>query len=224
MTARILAVVGAGTGVGKTAVTRHLRDAFRDVGVAADCVKPYVSGRSSPGTWPDLEYLQCEAAARYIRPLAPLAAVRAGETQTAPDAVLDFVHAHAHRLRDGWLLVEGIGGVMVPLATGVTWLDWHAEAGWPAIVVGAAGLGTINHMLLTLEALRTRGIPVAGFVLSEIEPTSLGVAEANALLIAEFSGVVPLGVLRYDASTGVLGRWDGAAGERLVKQLEEILG
>ncbi len=224
MTARVLAVVGTGTGVGKTAVTRRLRDAFRGAGISAQCVKPYVSGRSPEGSWPDLESLEGDAAVRFVRPLAPLAAMRAGEPSLDPRAVFSFVEARSVSLTGGWLLVEGIGGVLVPLAPGVTWLDWHAEAGWPALVVGAAGLGTINHTLLTIAALQGRGIRVPGFVLSETVPEPAGVAQGNADIIAEFSGVVPLGILHYDAGSSVRGRWEDAIAERLVDQLEGSLG
>lgn len=211
--ARTIAVVGTGTGVGKTVAARRLRDELRRLGEMAVCLKPWVSGRRADGTWEDLERLECAPLATFERPAAPWAAVRAGETPADPETVLDGVRAMERAARqaapESWILVEGIGGVLVPLAPGVTWRDWHAEARWPAIVVGAAGLGTINHSLLTIEALTSRAIPILGVLLSETAPEPPETAVANLELIAELGHVVPLGVLRYDAARPGGGAWEG---------------
>lgn len=220
---RAVAILGTGTGVGKTSVARALCDELKARGHRVACHKPWVSGRGPDGTWSDLAILECEAGARFAAPLAPLAAVRAGEAPVDPAAVMQGVGERARELAEAagpeerpWLLVEGIGGPLVPLAPGLTWSAWHAPAGWPALLVGAAGLGTINHTLLALESLRASGIRVLGFVLSETAPEASGTAESNAALIREFSGVVPLGVLRYHATL-----IEGFGGDRLVSDLLE---
>ncbi len=65
------------------------------------------------------------------------------------------------------VVVEGIGGVLVPVDDdGSLFADWAAESQLPAVVVARTALGTINHTLLTLEALRSRGIPIAGVVMN----------------------------------------------------------
>lgn len=202
-----MAIVGTDTGVGKTTVTRFLRDGLRARGVRVNVFKPFVCGRNALGGWDDLDLLECRASARYNAPLSPLAAMRAGEPEVSLDTVrmdVRAVLAQATATASG-LLIEGIGGVCVPLAPRVTWLAFHAEHGWPAVVVGRAGLGTVNHTLLTLSALSHQGIPVVGFILNEVNPEPPGTAAANAALIAEFSGVAALGFLRYDPQRPVEG-------------------
>lgn len=220
---RAIAIVGTGTGVGKTSVARALRDELTNRGRRVACHKPWVSGRGPDGTWSDLAILGCDAGARFVAPLSPLAAVRAGESPADPDEVMQGAAALARSLVEAsspgdrpWLLVEGIGGPLVPLAPGLTWRDWHASAGWPAVLVGAAGLGTINHSLLAIESLRAAGIRLLGFVLSENVPEAPGIAQENAALIREFSGVVPLGVLGYHAPL-----IEGFGGDRPVSDLLE---
>lgn len=224
---RVLAIVGTGTGVGKTSVTRALRDELVVRGRRVACHKPWVSGRGPDGTWSDLVILGCDAGARFVAPLSPLAAVRAGESAADPEKVMQGVAALAGKLAEEaapgerpWLLVEGIGGLLVPLAPGLTWRDWHVSAGWPTILVGAAGLGTINHSLLAIESLRAAGIRLLGFILSENAPEDPRTAEENAAIIQEFSGVVPLGVLRYHAAL-IEGFVGGVGGVRPVSDLLE---
>jgi dethiobiotin synthetase len=70
----------------------------------------------------------------------------------------------------GAVVVEGAGGVLVPLGPTTTVLDLAATLGLPAVVVARAGLGTLNHVLLTLDALRRGGVRVAGVVLNDTDP------------------------------------------------------
>ncbi|GMN14901.1 dethiobiotin synthase [Altererythrobacter sp. MTPC7] len=81
-------------------------------------------------------------------------------------AELDGVTIEPERLalpdHDGTLVVEGAGGALVPVRRELLYADLFARWGAPAVVVARTGLGTINHSLLTLEALRARGVPVLG--------------------------------------------------------------
>jgi dethiobiotin synthetase len=70
------------------------------------------------------------------------------------------------------LVVEGAGGLMVPLNESETMLDLAAALGMPVILVGHSGLGTINHTLLSLEALRRRGLQVPGVILNDTRPVA----------------------------------------------------
>jgi dethiobiotin synthetase len=69
-------------------------------------------------------------------------------------------------------VVEGIGGLRVPLADGREVVDLVADLAIPAVVVARSGLGTLNHTALTVDALRRRSIPVRGVVLNEYEGAS----------------------------------------------------
>ena len=114
------------------------------------------------------------ATGREVREAAPLlqleealapavAAARAGRTFDRAEAL-----ARIERLRkdEGTLVVEGAGGLLVPLSFTCTALDLAREAGLDAVVVGRAGLGTLNHTLLTVRALETAGVRLRGVVLN----------------------------------------------------------
>jgi dethiobiotin synthetase len=88
------------------------------------------------------------------------------------------------------MIIEGVGGVMVPLDDRHTVLDLMASLGMPAVVVARAALGTINHTLLTLQALRTKGIRIAGVVINGYPAESPGIAEETNPQVIERWGMV----------------------------------
>jgi dethiobiotin synthetase len=99
--------------------------------------------------------------------------------------------------RHDLLIVEGVGGLLVPLNRELLLAELLAELQIPTLVVAKSGLGTINHTLLTLEALRHRDIPVLGVVFSDgaLDEDELLVAD-NMRTIAEMGGVQVFGRLR----------------------------
>ena len=166
-------VTGTDTGVGKTvvscAIARALRAHGRDVGV----MKPAETGVPPEGP---LDARELRAAASVSDPIEDICPVQL-ELPAAPtvaaaaegrEVPLDEVRAAWERLhaRHEVMIVEGAGGLLVPLAEKCTMADFAAELGLPVVVVARAALGTINHTLLTLEALERRGLPLAGVVVS----------------------------------------------------------
>jgi dethiobiotin synthetase len=165
-------VTGTDTGVGKTVVAAGLVLALRARGLRAVGFKPAETGVAAGGI-ADSDLLARASGVdeplarpllRLVEPLAPpVAAERAG-------LVLDpsEIDRRVRALRDrGFTIVlEGAGGVAVPLAWGCTALDLAQRLGLSAVVVGRAGLGTLNHTWLTVEALRTREIPVHAIILN----------------------------------------------------------
>jgi dethiobiotin synthase len=149
-------VVGTDTGVGKTTVAKRLVERHPDATYwkpvqtgwpADDDTKTVAAKRSLPGL-------------RFRDPVSPhLAAAREGVTITL-DALLRPLEGF-----DGLLVAEGAGGVLVPLAPGLLQVELVRRVGLPALVVAFDRLGTINHTLLTLEALRRRGVAIAGVTL-----------------------------------------------------------
>lgn len=110
-------------------------------------------------------------------------------------AEIDGVEIDAERLTlpstPGALVVEGAGGALVPLTRRLLYADLFARWGAPVIVVARTSLGTINHSLLTIEALRARGVPILGIAFN---------GEANEdseAVIAEMGGVKRLGRLPH---------------------------
>jgi dethiobiotin synthetase len=169
---RDLLVTGTDTGVGKTVIAAALVTALRARGVRAVGFKPLETGIQE-GQDTDSEVLACASDVReplaapllqLPEPLAPaVAADRAGR-QLNPDDVEARI---AQLRRAGYtVVVEGAGGVMVPLAWEYTALDLAHACDLDAIVVARPGLGTLNHVAMTVEMLRARGIPIRGVVLN----------------------------------------------------------
>ncbi|MDS0276612.1 dethiobiotin synthase [Halomicroarcula sp. S1AR25-4] len=167
-----LFVVGTGTGVGKTVVTAGLTGWLRDRGVDAVAVKPCQTGYP-----PDddaafvAEACGNETASICLRRLAPAlapeVAADVAEADLSYDEILSGVRTAVNAHEVG--VVEGIGGLRVPLADGAEVLDLVAALGLPAVVVARSGLGTLNHTGLTVDALRAHGVSVHGVVLNEYE-------------------------------------------------------
>lgn len=203
-------ITGTGTGVGKTRITGLLLAALRARGLDAVAIKPVQTGAHPGEIAPDLAEVMGLArwspvdALRYAPivlpdPVSPhLAAQRAGCTLQL-DVIVAATHAAAAGHR--FAVVEGAGGLLVPLNHTETMRDLTRGLGLPVIVVAAAGLGTINHSLLTLEALRAVGLEPMGVVLNEVEPTDPALAHDNALTIARLGQTRVLGRVPHGATT-----------------------
>jgi dethiobiotin synthetase len=168
-------VTGTGTGVGKTVLAAAVAAALRARGVPVVARKPVLSGLDDAfkPDWPaDHELLaraaECSAdevvLARFGPPVSPhLAAELAGRPLELP-AIADAIRNAAGD--DGILIVEGVGGLLVPLSFEFSVRDLAADLGLPLLVAAAPGLGTISHTLLTLEAARAARLDVLAVVLT----------------------------------------------------------
>ncbi|HET8541672.1 MAG TPA: dethiobiotin synthase [Anaeromyxobacter sp.] len=201
---RGLFVTGTDTGVGKTEVACALLRAARAAGLDAVGMKPAQSGESG-GAPSDAERLldACdrvepfEAVCPYVlaAPLAPAVAARLEGREISLGRIVDA--ARALGARHAAVLVEGAGGLLVPLTERETYADLAAALGLPVLVVARAGLGTINHTALTVEALRRRGLAVAGVVLNRASPEDDPSVPHNAGEIARLTGVAPAALLPF---------------------------
>ena len=204
-----LFVTGTDTGVGKTrvasAVARSLVAEGRRVGV----LKPVATGASfSGGCWrsDDAERLRegsglhvsidRVAPILYEEPVAPsVAARRLGIPLTA-----EHLNRQVAEAIDWWqeegaaeiMIIEGVGGLLCPLAEGTTVADLAVRLDYPVVVVARLGLGTLNHTLLTVEAALRRSLRVVGVVLNNPEPTVGTLAESTNP--AELSRRLPEGI------------------------------
>jgi dethiobiotin synthetase len=195
---RVLVVTGTGTGVGKTVVTAAVA-ALATGRVAV--LKPAQTGigPDEPGDLADVARLvpgvTGRELARYPEPLAPAtAARRAGRAPVAPVAAV----AVARELAGGHdlVLVEGAGGLLVRFDDeGGTLADVAAALDAPVLVVAAAGLGTLNHTALTVEALRTRGLACAGVVVGAWPADPDLAARCNLADLPAVTGVPLLGAV-----------------------------
>jgi dethiobiotin synthetase len=167
-------VTGTDTGAGKTVVAATIIAGLRAAGVRVAAFKPVVTGLAEPDdAWlADHEVLAAAAGARphdvCARTFAPavsphLAAELAGEELAL--AALAFAARTAAANADV-LVVEGVGGLLVPLSPAHDVRDLAVDLGLPLVIAARPGLGTINHSLLTLAAARAAGLDVRAVVLT----------------------------------------------------------
>ena len=192
---RGLFVTGTDTGVGKSVLAASVCAALASQGERVAAFKPVVTGLDDePGEFGyDHELLASAANSgqapedvapyRFGPPLSPhLAAELAGE-RIEPARLLDAVRARE------LLVCEGVGGLMVPITTGYLVRDLAIDVGLPLIVAARAGLGTINHTLLTVEAARTAGLRVAGVVMTPWPEEPAEIERSNRETIERLSRV-----------------------------------
>ena len=166
---KTLFVTASGTGTGKTYVTGALAAAFRDKGLSVRVLKPVVSGYSGDDAEvtdtaillksleiePTQEAVEACSPWRFTEPLSPDMAARREGRSIDFEALVGFCRDMQGGEEDR-LLIEGIGGAMVPLDGQHTVLDWMAELGSPVLVVVGSYLGTLSHTLTTVTAMKTR--------------------------------------------------------------------
>ncbi|MEJ8277789.1 dethiobiotin synthase [Pseudonocardia spirodelae] len=222
MSGRCVVVSGTGTEVGKTVATAALAAVAVAAGERVAVLKPAQTGvgPDEPGDAAAVAALvpgvTTDELARYPDPLAPAtAARRAGLAPVTPAAA---AHRATELAREHDLvLVEGAGGLLVHLDDdGGTVADVARLLGAPVVVVAAAGLGTLNHTALTVEALRARGLGCAGVVVGAWPDTPDLAARCNLADLPATSGAPLLGAL--PAGLG------GAAPERFASVAWHTLG
>jgi len=188
--ARGLFVTGTDTGVGKSIVTGGLAGLLRKQGINVGVMKPVETGcLHDDGSFlpTDAQFLKDMSGVdapleeivpyRFKEPLAPsVAAEREGITIDSNHLVKKFEHISRHH---DVMLVEGAGGLLVPLYQKFLFIDLVKRFKLPVLIVSRATLGTINHTLLTLRAARAEKVPVAGIVINNLSPKRSVASETN---------------------------------------------
>lgn len=185
------AVVGTDTGVGKTVVTAGLVGWLRDEGVDARAIKPVQTGFPADDDAAFVaEACGTDEAATCGKRLQPALAPRIAADEAGVKLSYGAIRRECERALAASEIgvLEGIGGVRVPLAGAHDVLDLVADLGLDTIVVARAGLGTLNHTALTVEALAQRGVAPHAVVLNEY--TGENTAErTNPVAIERMTGV-----------------------------------
>jgi len=203
-------ITGTDTGVGKTVVTGALAWALGQSGIDVTVMKPLQTGTELPGA-SDLEFAEKVAGKsypsedhcsyRFLHPLSPLAASRLEGREISPGKIkkaFDRLSA-AHDL----VIVEGAGGLLVPILENYLMSDLASDLGLSLILVTRPGLGTLNHTALTVASAKSRGLEVMGIVINNF-PSEPGLAETtNPALLSEMTGLPILGVLPNDPGISV---------------------
>ena len=201
-------VTGTDTGVGKTLIACGLAYALRDLGYKIGVMKPAESGceERDGALFPQDAYCLQQAAGhdqslddicpyRFSDPLAPsIAAERIGESIDLPFLAQRFREiSHAKDLT----IVEGAGGILVPLNGRFTYADLAVHLELPLIVVVGNRLGALNHCLLTLEHASRLGLEILGYVLNDLEGRSSAAAQSNRSTLNALTEIPCLGEIPY---------------------------
>lgn len=184
-----LFVTGTDTGVGKTVVS-----ALLTLGLDADYWKPVQSGIEPSTDTADVRAWTGLPEERFLperwRLQLPASPHLAASVEGVRIDLEDFALPRSYTSGQPWqrpLIVEGAGGLLVPLNEQALMIDLIARLRLPVVLVARTSLGTINHTLLSLEALRARGLPVVGVVLNGAEHVS------NEQAIRQYGRVAVLG-------------------------------
>jgi dethiobiotin synthetase len=208
--ARGVFVTGTDTGVGKTVIVAGLLRAIRDAGIDAIPMKPVQTGAERANgqlVSADLAFCLHVGQLALSADDGELMCPYRFETACSPHLAAEIAGTRIDlkklagclqrlQAKHGAVIVEGAGGVLVPVNESETMLDLMRALDLPVLLVGKAGLGTINHTLLSLGELRRAGLDVAGVVLNSAEPIADGfIVKNNVETIERFGGVKVLGVL-----------------------------
>lgn len=213
-----LFITGTDTGVGKTVVTAALALHLKKQGLTVGVMKPIETGVSpARDAHSDAARLRSIIESEeplgairpygFTQPVAPLAAAQADGTTINPETI-----KKVYRLLSGryeYMVIEGVGGVRVPITPKISVTELIKSLRLPVVVVGRSCLGGINHALLTIDALQRSKIPIVAVVLNRTESTRSAVSRLQERTTLEIlrtqAGVPVLGPLPYEP--GMPGRF-----------------
>jgi dethiobiotin synthetase len=183
-------ITATDTGVGKTVTAFVLSALLKARGYDVGIMKPVQCGGK------DAQFLKAINPFYAPEPLSPHLALRRANIKFDKRRVQDCLKELC--LRHDIVLVEGAGGLMVPLAKGYYNADLIADLKAEVIIVARLGLGTINHTLLTVNEARRRGLTIKGIIFCQTKPGKKGLPErTNPREIKKLSGVRILGTIPY---------------------------
>ncbi len=194
MARKALIIAGTDTDAGKTVISGSLMRQYGPLNDNLYYWKPVQTGYPKDDDTATVRRIsRCDrviAGLRFTEPLSPHLAAELEDKSIEPESILEAFHSMDHDL-----ILEGAGGLLVPLNRNTLWIDVVAKMNAPVLLVARSGLGTINHTLLSLEALRLRQIPVVTIAFFGPKERS---TEDNMRTIADFSGLPVFGPIRYD--------------------------
>lgn len=208
-----LFITGTDTGVGKTLVTAALALHLKKRGLSVGVMKPIETGVAPAKTTQSdaarlraildsEETLGAICPYPFELPVAPLAAAQASKQTIQPDTIGRVYRLLASRY--DYMVVEGVGGVHVPITPTFDVGAMIKQFRLPVVVVGRSGLGGINHALLTIEALRRNNIPILALILNRTQSVRSAIARMQERTTIEIlrahAGVPVLGPLPYEPS------------------------
>ncbi|EGQ21811.1 dethiobiotin synthetase [Sporosarcina newyorkensis 2681] len=204
----VLFVTGTDTDVGKTIATTLLISYFTEQGLHFTPFKPVQTGAiQQDEKWiaPDVMVYQSAANNQlgrgnveylFQKPCSPHLAASIEDREIQPARLSEAVD-RLGRTAEG-LVIEGAGGLYVPLTgDGYCMIDWMEELKAPVVIVARAGVGTINHSVLTINALKSRQIPIAGVLLNDLQQDEKDIIHDNGEMISKLTGIPVIGVIPH---------------------------
>ena len=213
-------ITGTDTGVGKTVIAGALAAVLKKKGIDVGVMKPVATGG-----WDDARFLIRAAGVKdnlfLVNPYClgtPVVPAVAAEIEGVKIDIRKIKNAYEElSKRHDILIVEGVGGLLVPIYKNYLVTDLINELKLPVIIVAKPGLGTINHTLLTIRQAKVSRINVLGVIISNYDDANAGIAEMTAPEVIERIGKVPV--------LGIVSHIEGADTEKgfkaLVKEVEE---
>ena len=201
-------ITGTDTGVGKTVLTAAIVAALRARGRPLRVLKPVITGLDEPaeGGWPRDHELLAALAGVGPQEVAPIGYGPAVSPHLAAEMAgrpidVEQLRGILAEAASGpeVLVIEGVGGLLVPLTDSYSVRDLARDAGLPVLIAARPGLGTINHTLLTLESARAAGLEVSGVVLTPWPVDPGEIERSNLETIARLGRVEVATLRRIDA-------------------------
>ncbi|MEK4025602.1 MULTISPECIES: dethiobiotin synthase [Sporosarcina] len=204
----VLFVTGTDTDVGKTIATTLLISYFADHGLQFTPFKPVQTGAiQQDEDWiaPDVMVYQSAAHKQmgrgnieylFQKPCSPHLAALIEDREIQPTRLSEAVR-QLGGIAEG-VVIEGAGGLYVPLTgDGYCMIDWMEELDAPVVIVSRAGVGTINHSVLTINTLKSRQIPIAGVLLNDLQQDEKEIIHDNGEMISKLTGIPIIGVIPH---------------------------
>lgn len=186
-----LFVTGTDTGVGKTYVTRLLLDALRNRGIDATGYKPIACGDREDAhelaAASSCKDIDCINPVSFKTPVAPYVAGIIENHPVDTSALVSGYESLASRHKV--VIVEGVGGWEVPVSAGCRVSDFARELELPVLVVAGNKLGALNHILLTIDAIRAKGLRCPGIILNQLDDELDTAMITNKGVIEDLTGV-----------------------------------
>jgi len=207
-------ITGTDTGVGKTVIAAGIVGLLKESGIDVGVMKPIQSGaikKNNRLISPDAEFLMRAGGIKDRRdlivpfsadaPLSPNIAFKLKNRKIRPEKIFNSFSTLSKK--HDFMIVEGIGGISVPILDNYLVIDLIKDLGLPAVIVARAGLGTINHTLLTVKAAKDKGIEVAGIVINNY-PKMPGICEkTNPEIISKIGQIPVIGLMPYVKNVNV---------------------
>ncbi len=224
-------VTATDTNTGKTVVSGAIAQILREQGIKVGVFKPIATGcRKERGLLisEDAEFLSkcCDGALDLadINPISyelPAAAILCAEVEKRPVDFEPACRAYEHICsKSDVVIVEGIGGIKVPITGNVDVLTLAQAFAMPIIIVARAGLGTINHTLLTIEAIHSAGLNLAGVVINGYDELNDNIVQrTNPGIIEQFGKTRVLAIVPKDEQTDIK---QGMLGEAVLQAVSAV--